>query len=203
MLSRNTNMFVDKYHDRLAAFVREWRTGAAGRVKRTPKGLAFVDQKQEGAAGGGLPQAANAAFLMLAYANGLNEGKLKHEIECFARDQVNYMLGRAPGGGGRSFVTGFGRNPPQQPAHCGASCAAPLGERCDARSAFARRAANPHTLVGALVAGPDANDAFADDRANLAQSRVTVDQNAALTGALAALVQMRGLDKLCSLAAAA
>ena len=34
MLSRNTNMFVDKYHDRLAAFVREWRTGAAGRVKR-------------------------------------------------------------------------------------------------------------------------------------------------------------------------
>ena len=192
MLSREM-VDVPHYHERMADFVAEWVTGAAGRVKRTPKGLALADQRHVG----GLPEAANAAFLLLTYASGLKESAVKREIECFARDQVDYMLGLAPGGGGRSFVTGFGHNPPQQPAHCGASCAAPLGERCDARSAFTRHAANPHTLVGALVAGPDASDAFADDRANLAQSRVAVDHNAALTGALVALIQAQGLRGRC------
>ena len=130
----------------------------------------------------------------------------RRSLECFAHAQIDNILGRACGGGaagggsssGRSFVVGFGRSPPQQPAHCGASCAAPLGERSDARSAFERRAANHHTRVGALIAGPDdADGTFADNRANLAQSHVAVDHNAALTGALAAPVQARGLGKHC------
>jgi endoglucanase len=36
----------------------------------------------------------------------------------FAEAQINYMLG----GGGHSFVVGFGSNPPLKPHHAGASC---------------------------------------------------------------------------------
>ena len=184
---------VPAYRARLDGFAANWMRGGAHQQRRRGSVRS-------------LPQAANAAFLLLTYANGLKEDKAaRRSLECFARAQIDHILGRARGAGGggggsssgRSFVVGFGRSPPQQPAHCGASCAASLGERCDARSAFERRAANPHTLVGALVAGPDADGAFADDRANLAQSRVAVDHNAALTGALAALVQARGLGKHC------
>ena len=187
----------------LAALVNDTSAGAEASSSGGGNATVGRDDDDDDVGGGGgsersLPQAANTAFLLLTYANGLKEGKAaRRDLECFAHAQIDHILGRARGAGGRSFVVGFGRGPPQQPAHCGASCAAPLGERCDARSAFERRAANPHTLVGALVAGPDADGAFADDRANLAQSRVAVDHNAALTGALAALVQARGLGKHC------
>ena len=190
----------------LAALVNGTSAGAEASSSGGGNAAVGRDNDDDGDLERSLPQAANAAFLLLTYANGLKEGKAaRKSLECFARAQIDHILGRARGGAGggggsssgRSFVVGFGRNPPLQPAHCGASCAAPLGERCDARSAFELRTANPHTLVGALVAGPDANGAFADDRTNLAQSRVAVDHNAALTGALAALVQARGLGKHC------
>ena len=48
------------------------------------------------------------------------------EIESLTESQINYILGDT----GRSFVCGFGVNPPQQPHHSGASCP-DLPEECD------------------------------------------------------------------------
>lgn len=49
-------------------------------------------------------------------------------------------------------------------------------------------------LTGALVGGPDASDNFEDDRTNDKQSRVSLDTNAALHIAVAALrhLEMKG-----------
>ena len=54
---------------------------------------------------------ANGAFIALAASkiSGVN----KHAYVRYARSQINYMLGD----GGRSFVIGFGRNPPKRPHH--------------------------------------------------------------------------------------
>lgn len=45
-------------------------------------------------------------------------GLMTTEIRNFVRGQLGYALGDT----GRSFVVGFGTNPPQQPHHRGASC---------------------------------------------------------------------------------
>jgi endoglucanase len=59
--------------------------------------------------------ACNAAHLALQVAA---MGHRKDECESFAEQQVNYALGD----GGRSYMVGFGNNPPQQPHHRAASC---------------------------------------------------------------------------------
>ena len=54
--------------------------------------------------------AANAAFVLLVAGDmGIESGRTLE----FATKQINYMLGD----GGRSYVCGFGNNPPQRPHH--------------------------------------------------------------------------------------
>ena len=43
------------------------------------------------------------------------QGIHRHEYETWAESQINYMLGD----NGRSYVVGFGTNPPTQPHHRG------------------------------------------------------------------------------------
>jgi hypothetical protein len=47
---------------------------------------------------------------------------------------------------------------------------------------FGAKGCNPHTLIGALVGGPDLNDKYEDKRGNYVQNEVAVDYNAAITG---------------------
>lgn len=49
----------------------------------------------------------------------------RRRIDCFTHAQLRYILGDS----GRSFVCGYGKNPPTQPHHRGASCPA-LDEEC-------------------------------------------------------------------------
>ena len=56
---------------------------------------------------------ANVAFIALQAAK---IGVLPKESKAFAKKQINYMLGST----GRSFVVGFGRNPPKRVHHRGA-----------------------------------------------------------------------------------
>lgn len=97
---------------------------------------------------------------------------------------MNYILG---GVTGHSFVVGYGPSPPQQPHHRAASCP-PLGEQCT-WDYFNSRSPNPHTLYGALVGGPNAQDVYDDNRNNFIQNEVATDYNAGFTGALAGLVK--------------
>ena len=60
---------------------------------------------------------ANTALVALVAAK---HGVLVEEGRDFATKQIGYMLGdnaRSSGDNGRSFVVGFGNNPPQRPHH--------------------------------------------------------------------------------------
>lgn len=71
---------------------------------RTPLNLVFLSPW------GSLRHASNVAFGCLQLAQvGINPGPYR----TFARQQIDYMLGST----GRSFVVGFGVNPPQRPHH--------------------------------------------------------------------------------------
>ncbi|CAI0448306.1 unnamed protein product [Linum tenue] len=84
----------------------------------------------------------------------------------FARQQMDYILGANPEK--RSYMVGFGANPPVQAHHRGASipCTAPDTVSCPMSFVqyFNKDAPNPNVLTGAILGGPDKNDVFHDKR---------------------------------------
>ena len=91
------------------------------------------------------------------------------------------------GDSGRSYVVGFGENPPKQPHHKAAACeSAPAQCTWDTFSDTSKD--NPHELLGALVGGPSNEwDSYVDDRTNYITNEVTLDYNAGFQGAVAGL----------------
>ncbi|XP_034183519.2 endoglucanase E-4 isoform X2 [Osmia lignaria lignaria] len=146
--------------------------------KRTSKGLLYIDKF------GTLCHAANVAFVCLEAADSPDIGNFQ-EYRDFAEQQIYYMLG----GGGRSYVVGWGRNPPKQPHHAASSC--PDRPAVCGWSEFDKDAPNPQILYGALVSGPDEADKFHDHREDYVYTEVTLDYNAGFTSALAGLLQLR------------
>ena len=149
-----------------------WTVGnASGRVSYTPGGLAFLDTW------GSLRYSANTSFLALVYSDTVGDkGGRYHD---FAVRQINYMLGDNPQG--RSYVVGFGTNPPLNPHHRGASGVYDGNVNAPAN--------NRHILYGALVGGPQsASDSdYVDSRGNYIGNEVALDYNAAFQGAVARL----------------
>ena len=77
-----------------------------------------------------------------------------HHARCFGKQAVDYIMGST----GRSYVIGWGENPPTQPHHRNAFCAYVLeGQFCDDTqwTSPAGRVANE--LTGALIGGPSLN----------------------------------------------
>ena len=141
----------------------------------SPKGLAWLDTW------GSLRYATTAGFLALSYAESdkcPNDKKTKYTE--FAERQVNYALGSA----GRSYVVGFGENPPEHPHHRTAqgSWADNMNEPGNHR----------HTLFGALVGGPSASDGYTDTVSDYTANEVACDYNAGFTGALAKMYKKYG-----------
>ena len=101
----------------------------------------------------------------------------------FVHDQIGYLLGDT----GRSYMVGFGKNPPLRPHHRASSCPdmpAPCGDN-EKNSP----AANPQTLTGALVGGPDSYDNYNDARDDYISNEVAIDYNAGFQGAVAYLAK--------------
>ncbi|GLH01831.1 Endoglucanase [Gryllus bimaculatus] len=102
----------------------------------------------------------------------------------FVKEQIDYMLGDS----GRSYVCGFGNNPPLRPHHRGSSCPSDV---CTANTCnwntFGDSGPNPNVLYGALVGGPDEWDNYVDRRDDAVQNEVALDYNAAFQGVVAAL----------------
>ncbi|RMX51380.1 hypothetical protein pdam_00011347, partial [Pocillopora damicornis] len=163
-----------QYKLAIQKYLANWLPG--GSLKRTPKGLVFRD------AWGANRFAANTAFLaLLAADQGLNPTTYRQ----FARKQIHYMLGDS----GRSYVVGFGKNPPQRPHHRSSSCpSAPA--RCDWGN-YHNSGPNAHVLHGALVGGPDRYDNFKDDRTEVKYSEVATDYNAGFQSAVAGLRRLQ------------
>ncbi|XP_074293058.1 endoglucanase 16-like [Silene latifolia] len=89
------------------------------------------------------------------------------ELLAFAKKRMDYILGSNPQQ--RSYMVGFGKNPPQQPHHRGASV--PVLQKAEVVSCarsfvdwFTKNAPNPNELTGAIVGGPDRNYNFEDRR---------------------------------------
>ena len=141
--------------------------------KKTPKGLYYVSKY------GPLRHASNFAFLSLM----ASKIKDKEFYNHFANQQLNYMLGDA----GRSFVVGYGVNPPQRPHHRSSSC--PSSGQCNFDQ-LGEKGPNPQILYGALVGGPNEDDQFTDNRFDYIKNEVSLDFNAGFQSALAGHIEL-------------
>ncbi|CAL5031891.1 unnamed protein product [Urochloa decumbens] len=148
-----------------------------------------------------LQYVASASFLLATYAKYMAVSK--HTFSCqglavtpkslraLAKKQVDYILGANPQG--MSYMVGFGARWPQRIHHRAssmpsvASHPAHIGCQEGFQNYFYSAAANPNVHTGAVVGGPDENDAFPDDRGDYARSEPTTYTNAPLVGCLAYL----------------
>lgn len=164
----------DMYKQDLELTMKNWMPGGTGSdaLPYTPKGLAFRLQW------GSLRYASNMAFMALLAAE---VGVHPTEYRKWAKSQIGYALGDT----GRSYVVGYGVNPPTQPHHRGSSC--PMSPAPCSYANEQAKAPNPHTLFGALVGGPGQNDQYTDDRNNYINNEVACDYNAGFQGAVAGL----------------
>lgn len=151
----------------------DWWNG--GGITMSPKGLAWLDQW------GSLRYSTTMAMLAASYAESevCSSDKAEKYMD-FCEKQVNYALGST----GRSYVVGFGENPPEHPHHRTAqgSWSDNMNEPENHR----------HVLFGALVGGPDASDGYADSVSDYNKNEVACDYNAGFTGALAKLYKKYG-----------
>nr|XP_054749385.1 uncharacterized protein LOC129254871 [Lytechinus pictus] len=161
-----------QYENAVKTYLDGWMRG--GDVTYTPGGLAWRSQW------GSLRYSANTAFLAsIACRSGLSS-----QYCDFAQEQIDYMLGS----NGRSFVVGFGDNPPDRPHHRASSCPdlpAPCGW-----NEFGAPGPNPQILYGALVGGPNDRDEFVNDRSDYIQNEVACDYNAGFQSAVAGVKQL-------------
>jgi len=151
-----------------------WTVGDNGsRIAYTPGGLAWLDQW------GSLRYSATTAFLAFVYADRV--GDIGTRYRDFAKRQIDYILGQNPSS--RSYVVGFGNNPPVNPHHRGA--------HGSWNGDINTPATSRHILFGALVGGPSSasDSAYSDDRTNYVTNEVALDYNAGFTGAVARLAK--------------
>jgi hypothetical protein len=159
------------YTSALQGFVDQTINGAT----YTPEGLVHLDTW------GALRHAMNVAFIAFRAADlGINADTYRS----WAMGQLHYVLGST----GRSFVVGYGDNPPSRPHHRASSCPQ-YPASCTDSWAQNNPGPNPHPLYGALVGGPDESDVYVDDRMDYIHNEVACDYNAAFVGVLAAAVQ--------------
>lgn len=164
------------YANKLETFLNQWLPAASGgSIPYTPLGLVWRAQWAP------IRYATTTAALALAYADSIyaTNAPLANTYHAFAVAQVHYALGSS----GRSFVVGFGSNPPTHEHHRGASC--PDRPQACGWDQYNSGGANPQVLLGALVGGPAQDDSYNDVRSNYVQNEVACDYNAGFTGALA------------------
>ncbi|KAI7841709.1 hypothetical protein COHA_004576 [Chlorella ohadii] len=194
---RNTTAKVKGFSEYQAfmadTFVKTWaRADGSWSIRATPGGMRYMTWS---GGWGNLRYANNAALVALAWAAQQPAGTARTEAIDFGRLQVDYALGRM----GRSYVSGFGTNPPLRAHHAAASCPN-MPAACDWPN-FDSPNPNPQVLYGALVGGPgntsdySANsrttDAmYKDSRQDYYGNEVSLDYNAGFTGALGALLAL-------------
>ncbi|KAJ4785199.1 Endoglucanase [Rhynchospora pubera] len=164
-------------------------------AKMTPGGLMYIDDWNN------MQYVSSATFLMIVYSdylastnNVLNcpDGQVQPaDILQFAQSQVDYILGKNPKG--LSYLVGYGSNYPRHTHHRGASIPSisVLNTTVGCTEGFDKyydsKDPDPNVIYGALVGGPDSNDAFTDERSNYQQTEPTLVGSAPLVGIFARL----------------
>eukprot|EP00088_Acartia_fossae_P055120 TRINITY_DN64002_c0_g1_i1.p1 TRINITY_DN64002_c0_g1~~TRINITY_DN64002_c0_g1_i1.p1 ORF type:complete len:349 (-),score=72.83 TRINITY_DN64002_c0_g1_i1:55-999(-) len=144
--------------------------------QKTPQGLVWIQQW------GPLRHSSNVALACLQAANIQDASIDAAKYRQFAVNQIHYALGDT----GRSYVVGFGVNPPTRPHHRSSSCPVDANEECGWDD-FNSSGPNPNTLWGALVGGPGSNDDYEDKRNDYIKNEVACDYNAGFQSAVAGL----------------
>ncbi|WP_075341630.1 glycoside hydrolase family 48 protein [Tenacibaculum agarivorans] len=151
-----------------------WQPG--GGINYSPGGQAHLFQW------GSLRHSMNAALTALIYSDNVATSK-KQQYHDFAVDQIKYALGDNPIN--RSYVTGFGNNPPTKIHH--------RGQHSSWRRSEAIPVESRHTLWGALIGGPNsADDGYDEDRSDFQENEVATDYNACYQGVLARMIMEFG-----------
>ncbi|XP_042420523.1 endoglucanase 3-like [Zingiber officinale] len=165
----------------------------------TPGGLLFKMGDSN------LQYVTSTSFLLLAYAKYLTYSSkvvlcggatvTPKKLRSIAKRQVDYILGDNPAR--LSYMVGYGARYPKKVHHRGSSLPSvvshPAKISCSAGfTGLYSPAANPNTLTGAVVGGPDSSDRFPDDRNDYEQSEPATYINAPLVGALAYLAHSAG-----------
>ncbi|MCF6768292.1 glycoside hydrolase family 9 protein [Thiotrichales bacterium 19S11-10] len=156
---------------------KDWLNFWLNSLQRTPDGLAWLSEW------GALRYSANTSLLAFVFADYLktqNDNDAS-QYEDFAVSQINYMLG--DNAQSRSYVVGFGNNPPLRPHHRGSSGVYTNNINHDPQD-------NLHVLYGALVGGPSQNGSYEDRRDDYIKNEVALDYNGGFTGALARMYQI-------------
>ncbi|CAN8230727.1 unnamed protein product [Cochlearia groenlandica] len=154
-----------------------------------------------------LQYATNAAFLAALYSDYLEAADTPgwycgpnfystEVLRDFSRSQIDYILGKNPRK--MSYVVGFGQHYPKHVHHRGASIPKNIKqESCKGGWKWREtKKENPHTVVGAMVAGPDKHDGFQDVRTNYNYTEPTLAGNAGLVAALVALSGEKGFKSI-------
>jgi PKD repeat protein len=176
LMAKATN--ETQYKEDAERYLDYWTVGTNGqKITYTPGGLAWLDTW------GSLRYSANTALAAFIYSDFITDAVKKQRYHDFAVSQINYMLGDNPGR--RSYVVGFGTNPPINPHHRTAHGGW-------ANNLQGNPTNNRHILYGALVGGPDRSDAYVDDRGNYITNEVATDYNAGFTGAVARMYKEFG-----------
>lgn len=168
ILAKITNN--DTYKNAVETHLDYWSCGTSSgeRITYTPKGLAWLDSW------GSLRYATTTAFVASVYSEW--DGCPANKVDVywdFAKSQAEYALGSS----GFSYQIGYGSSYPQHPHHRTSQ-----GSYCDNMN---EPGTARHTLYGALVGGPDANDGYEDTVTNYCTNEVACDYNAGFTGLLA------------------
>lgn len=178
MLLYAINTDKKEYREQVAKHLDYWSKteGVDGKsVQRAPGGLAWLDSW------GCLRYATTAGFLAAVASDTIFSGdknKVKTYTE-FYESQLNYALGDNPEG--RSYVVGFGENPPEHPHHRTSH-----GAWDDMKKDAVTE--HRHVLYGALVGGPGNDGSYTDDIENYVNNEVADDYNAGYTALLCKMV---------------
>ncbi|ESQ39089.1 hypothetical protein EUTSA_v10001473mg [Eutrema salsugineum] len=186
---------IAEYKTMAEQFICNCAQKGSNNVKKTPGGLLWFLPWDN------LQYTATASFVLSTYGKYLEaaqasvqcpNGALKaFDLLDLARAQVNYILGSNPKN--MSYMVGFGTNYPKRPHHRGASIVSikknPKPMTCNEgfEAWYNNPEPNPNVLFGAIVGGPDENDAYQDERSDFQHDEPDTVTVAPLIGVLAAI----------------
>ena len=169
------------YLDRAARYAVALANGSEGR--RSPGGLYYPDNKED--LGFSLPLALGTAQFAYRYAELVGPDNPNYtSTRDYAFRQFNYVLGDNPRG--RSYVVGYGNNPPRRTHH--RSAHGPNGTAIDTNPLD-----DSNELTGGLVMGPiGLDDSYNNTRSIIKFTEPAVGNNAVLALSAALMLKETG-----------
>jgi len=158
-------------------------------ITKTTHGLLYVNDW------GSLRLANNlASNLLICYKLGISASSSLST----AQQQVAFSLGplvasnTSVNGRAGGYVVGVGPNPPIHPHSSTSACSSSGNTNCNSSGNYGINCSdpNPHNITGALVGGPEQNEAYTDTQSDYQHNEVALDYNAGFQTTVAGLLHL-------------